>query len=82
MSPLHSTQSTNKFIFTLLKCQMYSMSWKQFLKRSLVVYVKKILSANTVETAYSDQPLIWIRKFGIQSFLYKCCLNYSLIVVK
>ncbi len=25
--------------------------------------------------SYSDQLLIWIKKLGTESFLYKCCLN-------
>ena len=41
----------------------------------------------TVETAYSDhgysdQPLIWIKRLGTESFLYKCCLNNLFIVIK
>ncbi len=31
---------------------------------------------------YSDQPLIWIKKLGTDSFPYKCCLNNWLIVTK
>ena len=41
----------------------------------------------TVETtysdhSYSDQQLVWIKKLGTESFLYKCCLNNLLIVIK
>ena len=31
---------------------------------------------------YSDQPLIWIKRLGTESFLYKCGLNNSFIVIK
>ena len=41
----------------------------------------------TVETAYSDhgyndQPLIWIKRFGTESLLYKRCLNNNKTMVK
>ena len=41
---------------------------------------KFIIFDYIVETAYSDQPIIWIKKPGIESFLYKGCLNNLLTV--
>ncbi len=46
-----------------------------------------MIENDTVETAYSDhgysnQPPIWIKKLGAESFLYKCCLNNLLTVIK
>lgn len=67
------------------KCYMSFASGKCQGPKKILVLSKAVHSI--VETAYSDhgysdQLLIWLKKHGTESFLYKRCLNNLVIVIK